>query len=282
MDEPTMGNLVKRIERLEQENRRWKWFAGYTAVTLLGLVLFSCAVSVKTPDEVRTKRIVVVDNQGTPRISLGKAKDGEKFALTLLRPSGVVAAEVYETEVGGDLISAGIGLNSIKGEPRVDLFTSSSSTLDVSKLRLAGDNHVIPNTLGMQKSPESIELEVHNDRTAYDSKFKIEPSTASLQLRTGLLGTSFWLDGHTSQLSFDNYDAPPPAGVIANEKGKLELGLFDGRPSVTLGDDVQGLPGLVLGRIELKTRATGTVEQRSGASLVMFDKDGKVMWQAPR
>jgi L-asparaginase II len=37
----------------------------------------------------------------------------------------------------------------------------------------------------------------------------------------------------------------------------------------------------VLGHTNLEITRTGSVEQRSASSLVLFDKDGKVMWTAP-
>src|SRR5262249_33187985 len=134
----------------------------------------------------------------------------------------------------------------------------------------------------MERSHESIKLEVRNSRGQQDPKIKIEPSTVSLALRSGLNGASLYLDSHQSELSFYNYGAPPPAAILANDKGTFKLGSYAGEPSLTLGDDTFGLPGLVLGHTQLKTRATGAVEHRSAASLVMFDKDGKVILSQPR
>jgi hypothetical protein len=37
----------------------------------------------------------------------------------------------------------------------------------------------------------------------------------------------------------------------------------------------------VLGHTALEATATGTVEQRPASSLVLFDKDGKVIWKVP-
>ncbi len=39
--------------------------------------------------------------------------------------------------------------------------------------------------------------------------------------------------------------------------------------------------GAVLGHTALETKATGTVEQPPASSLVLFDRDGKVIWKAP-
>ena len=35
------------------------------------------------------------------------------------------------------------------------------------------------------------------------------------------------------------------------------------------------------GHPALETTATGTVEQRPASSLVLFDRDGKVIWKVP-
>ena len=41
-------------------------------------------------------------------------------------------------------------------------------------------------------------------------------------------------------------------------------------------------PRAVLGSTSLELIKTGTIEKRPESSLVLFDKDGKVIWQTPR
>lgn len=63
--------------------------------------------------------------------------------------------------------------------------------------------------------------------------------------------------------------------------GRAVLGLFpDGRPTLQLLDD-QGKSGASLGAMELVTTRTGAMEKRAESSLVLLDKEGKVMWKVP-
>ncbi len=64
-----------------------------------------------------------------------------------------------------------------------------------------------------------------------------------------------------------------------NKKPRLALDVGTSGPSVVLGD--QNRDRAVLGHTELEGKATGTVEQRPASSLVLFDRDGKVIWRAP-
>jgi hypothetical protein len=128
----------------------------------------------------------------------------------------------------------------------------------------------------METSPESISLQVESDRDPAHKEGGLKPSTASLSLRTGKAGSSFWVDGQSAHLTFDNFVDEPPVGVIAADKGGLSLGLFDGMPALTLSDGLRG-PALGLGHASLPPIS---IKKGSAASLVLFDKDGKV-WKAP-
>ena len=45
--------------------------------------------------------------------------------------------------------------------------------------------------------------------------------------------------------------------------------------------DAEGKTRAVLGHVTLGGARTGTTEQRPASSLVLFDKDEKVIWMAP-
>jgi hypothetical protein len=62
-------------------------------------------------------------------------------------------------------------------------------------------------------------------------------------------------------------------------KSSATLDIFRGNPEVTVEDD-NGFSS-VLGSIDLRTAKTGSIEKRSGASLVLLDRDGNVIWSAP-
>ena len=76
--------------------------------------------------------------------------------------------------------------------------------------------------------------------------------------------------------------------------GEPRLALYDGarQPRVAVGTQSDGGPGVVLldengrpraalGSRWLEQRNTGAVEERPDSSLVLFDKDGKIIWRAP-
>ncbi len=64
-----------------------------------------------------------------------------------------------------------------------------------------------------------------------------------------------------------------------NEKGRLLLGVDTSGPSLVLRDENQNRA--MLGHAALEGKTAGTVEQRPASSLVLFDKDGTVIWKAP-
>lgn len=64
-----MDALIFRIERLERENRYWKLGAMLGIVTI-SFMFFVGAARNDTADEVRAKRFVAVDQDGTPRATL--------------------------------------------------------------------------------------------------------------------------------------------------------------------------------------------------------------------
>jgi len=84
----------------------------------------------------------------------------------------------------------------------------------------------------------------------------------------------------------------PLLSMLANTKGESNyslvtdfgpmLRLMNGPEgaSVELYDDPNKLRA-VLGRVSIEAARTGSVEARSLSSLVLFDKDGKVLWRAP-
>lgn len=74
----------------------------------------------------------------------------------------------------------------------------------------------------------------------------------------------------------------PSLDLMGRDFGlRISLGLdSDNRPSLQLRDkDIQ--IRAVLGYTELVTTRTGAVEKRPPSSLVLFDKEGNIIWKAP-
>ena len=77
-----------------------------------------------------------------------------------------------------------------------------------------------------------------------------------------------------------NEDGPRLSLHDENRKGRVGLGVDKDGPRLGLYDE-KGKIRAALGRTELEAIKTGTVEQRAESSLVLFDRDGKVLWQTP-
>jgi len=65
-----------------------------------------------------------------------------------------------------------------------------------------------------------------------------------------------------------------------NEKRRAQLRLLDGEPRLQLYDQ-NGKGRATLGHTDLNITRTGSIEKRPASSLVLFDKDGKVIWSVP-
>lgn len=71
--------------------------------------------------------------------------------------------------------------------------------------------------------------------------------------------------------------------VFLTPSGKESAALFstpDGSVGLSLSDK-EGRERAVLGHTALERTRTGAVEQTAASSLVLFDKEGKVLWKAP-
>jgi hypothetical protein len=138
-----------------------------------------------------------------------------------------------------------------------------------------------------------------NDKGKVCAMLVVSPDgSSSLMLSDAKGGTRGALmvgsDGRPNLWLYDgNAKGKLRAALSVGSDGQPSLGLYDakgelraalgtdsgGRPSLGLADE-QGKPRAVLGALALKTIGTGAVEQRAESSLVLFDKEGKVLWQA--
>lgn len=77
-------------------------------------------------------------------------------------------------------------------------------------------------------------------------------------------------------------DGTPSFSLFGKDKdGSVVLGVDNGGVSGVTLSDRRGIARAVLGSISLETGRTGVVEKRPESSLVLFDKDGKLVWSAP-
>jgi len=77
-------------------------------------------------------------------------------------------------------------------------------------------------------------------------------------------------------------DGTPSFSLFGKEKdGSVILGVDSGGVSGLTLSDRGGITRAVLGSISLETGGTGVIEKRPESSLVLFDRDGKLVWSAP-
>jgi hypothetical protein len=66
----------------------------------------------------------------------------------------------------------------------------------------------------------------------------------------------------------------------SDQSHQIKVSASKNGPSIILGDQ-DGVDRAALGHTVLRIRPTGSLEHRAPSSLVLFDKDGKVIWTAP-
>lgn len=106
MNEPTWAALTQRLERLERETRQWKCLASL-AIALLGMViLVGATVSKKgkVPDELRAKRIVLVDDAARDRAELSVMTD-KRPGLVFSDEAGKPRLMLYLSQYGEPTLS---------------------------------------------------------------------------------------------------------------------------------------------------------------------------------
>jgi hypothetical protein len=282
MNDRILETLMCRLDRLERQVRWWK-VVGSAAVGILGFVVLIGATAQRVPDEIKANRVVIVDDTGKPRIVLGKGEDGkdDRYEISLANKKGAPTVVLYVYDSSERLTISGLNLRDIKGKEHVELQTRSTPESDHASLWLRGEIQEIPAPLfPSETSPQEIKLAVTSDRSPFTRPGGAY-SSASFTLRTDRVSADFWVNSEDASLSFSNYAGPPPVVALDNQKGRLSLGMYEGRPTLRMGDNVIGMPGLVLGNASFSSQS-GTTMKLPAASLIMLDKDGKILWKAPR
>jgi len=117
------------------------------------------------------------------------------------------------------------------------------------------------------------------------SKFIFDGKSAIAQEEISIQAQDFRLvskDGKVKAALSVSPDTGEPFLIIngKDEKYRLMLNLDRDSPQIILRDD-KAQTRLVIGTTEITNRLKGTIERRPESSLVMFNKDGKLIWSAP-
>lgn len=222
--------LTHRIECLERESRRWR-LAALVVGGVLGIAGLTGATKMApTTDELRARRIVIVDPNDQERVQISVKDDG----------------------------SAVLAVNDQEGDARVSLRVLRDGRPEVA-LSDKGDKPRIK--LYLSELPQLLRGQGGLAPDPYVSLYYPD-GQAALELRLALNeapGLGLWDDR-------------------GNSRAILYLG--HGEPKLVLRDH-RGNDRAVLGHAELQVIRTEAVEQRPVSSLVLFDKDGKVLFKAP-
>ncbi|MGB9594796.1 MAG: hypothetical protein ACPL7B_00835 [Candidatus Poribacteria bacterium] len=117
------------------------------------------------------------------------------------------------------------------------------------------------------------------------SKFIFDGKSAIAQEEISIQAQDFRLvskDGKVKAALSISPDTGEPFLIINGKDGKyrLMLNLDHDSPQIILRDD-KAQTRLVIGTTEITNRIKGTIERRPESSLIMFNKDGKLIWSAP-
>lgn len=268
MSERAAESLVRRVERLERENRRLKRGLLAAAVVLgAGLVLAPSAPKKKEPPPkpVKASEVQIVDGQGATRIALKVEANGDPvIALSGAKGSGIRLA------LGGE--KPAIALSDDLRERAVLAIAKDGASLDLedaeakrtvrlqagAALGLLVDDGKSPGAgaaLIVGDGEPSLTLSSPDEAGAASVALSVSPETGPLVAATG--------------------------GLAAAKLGVSR----EGDPSVTISD-ATGRDRAVLGVTKLeveKRKRSKTVEKQKTepSSLCLFDADETVVWKAP-
>jgi hypothetical protein len=113
MDKPKIDALAERVERLERENRRWRWGAGLGLIAGL-VVTIGGAQRINEAKVVEAEQFIIRDKDGKERARLGITSDGGP-ALFIRGKDGQARAMLQsnEEDVGGLYLSGSDGRLSV-------------------------------------------------------------------------------------------------------------------------------------------------------------------------
>jgi hypothetical protein len=224
---------------------------------------------------VEAEKFILRDSDGKARVILGAESPGSTvpdpavirmvfpkmgvYGLHLYSPDGRYRAGLIEAEPGG----TGAQLRLL------DSSTPSSAYLAVD----AGVAAL--NLTATEKSRDAAEREQSEWGTKFNAA-KTPEERERLFLSAPFDGAKAALSAFpkgTSSLSLERGSNGKYGGIAAYLTQ-------DGQAAMWLNDE-RGMSRAVLGGASLENKATGVKEQRPASSLILFDKDGKVIWKAP-
>ncbi len=105
MREPSLDGLHARLERLERELAWWRR-VGVTALACAGLFGAVAATVTTTPDEVKTRRLVITDGDGRGR-AVFTVDESDRTRLSLTDREGTASVDLTVTPGQSATLSVG-------------------------------------------------------------------------------------------------------------------------------------------------------------------------------
>lgn len=264
MTDSTLEGLAHRLDRMEREVRWWRRLGALSLVIVAVLVLMGQARP--GPKIVEAEAFVLKDVKGKVRAVLGPMRPSDP-------PPPTVDSRLWQLGVAEPLA----------GQYGLHFYGSDGAY----RAGLSQDLPIIPG--------EPWRLELRATGTGSEARLRVTDEGAALTLR----GTEEsreaversreeWLKKLTKPgPTFDGVEA----SLIAVAKsgslrvahmlgGSMDFALRNRLPSLSISDE-RGTNRAALGHTEVEREATGVIEVRPPSSLVLFNKDGKVIWKAP-
>jgi hypothetical protein len=309
---PDWHAVVERLERVERELRWWRLGALGALVLLVGLGAGTRGATLEA------ERLVIRDAKGTVRAVLGTETEQRGWSPPPVLP-GVPKKPAPEANFGLYIYTeegvevARLNLSS-DGDPQLFLtdrqqqavawiFTHLGMAMASVSAKEMNHAEFMAEFEALQKRAER-EKWSKNDKRWKEAAPSISEENLSLwadsrgymlngvsklgrvSLSTGGLQVNNASPrrgpGITSP-SRDGADVSPGEIHLRDASGKTRLRLAlsdDGTPLLELLDK-DGHSRAVLGRFLLKRTKTGAIEERPESSLVLVDRDGKVLWRIP-
>jgi len=301
-----LEQIQERLLKLERQNRRFKQVGAVGLIVMASIILIAQAPPRKA---LEANEITLRDSKGNVRIKLAMAGKDETPEITLFDASG---KERIGLEAGwgaglklsdpqgrhrGGFIADSFGLGSSlllldeKGNTKTHLNEASVSAPEVTsnefdlhddnaKLRarlFMAEKHTGNITLPGMEKPVPMTFNPSPMLALYDEK-----GNARVLLNgTGdVYGSNFAIsDSEGKQLgSFLGVDGYGAMLGIYNGKGDLRAILTPGNLELTDDDGFKSAMGV---EKNLVTPRTGETHQTSAASVLLFSRDGNVIWRAP-
>lgn len=266
MNEPTIETLAQRLERLERENRWWR-YGGLGSFLVLAATIMMGQV-IPTARVVEAEKFMLKDWKGNIRAVLGPE----------MTHSPPIAS------AGAGIGTYGLHLYDSDGKYRAGIAeTGPYSTPQKSwVLELRDRNTPTSAYLGVSDGLARLDLRATNQSREVaereDAEWRKKFNAAKTPKEREKLFPQRTNDVTVSLTAFPK--GTSSVSVRHGLGGELDLYLLNRRPSLNIEDE-KGTSRVVLGQTKLENKATGVTEERPLSSLVLFDKDGKVVWQAP-